>query len=59
MGGNISSFYNKNFAWVSTDTDLRIPAMGINPDMITVSGFSGGAHFAGNLAAHFVIELSP
>jgi predicted esterase len=49
MGGSISSFYNSNIAWADPSTNLRIPAMNINPDMITVTGFSGGAHFAGNL----------
>jgi len=41
--------YNRAF-WVSSDTTMFLPAMNVNPDVITMTGFSGGSYYAGNLA---------
>jgi poly(3-hydroxybutyrate) depolymerase len=35
--------------WVADDTNYVLPPMNVNPDTITVSGFSGGAYYANNL----------
>ena len=50
MGGIISQLYNNNVAWVSDDTQLVLPPMSVDPNMVIVSGFSGGAFYSTNLA---------
>lgn len=49
MGGSYSTSYNL-FFWVAPDTSLVLPPMNVNPDTITVTGYSGGAYYASNLA---------
>jgi poly(3-hydroxybutyrate) depolymerase len=49
MGGIWSEIYNNNVNWVSSDTDMILPAMNVNPDVITLTGFSGGSYYAGNM----------
>ena len=49
MGGIISTFYS-NLVWVSDDTPYVLPPMNVDPNMITTSGFSGGAFYCYNLA---------
>ena len=43
--GVTSIIYNQ-FHWVPEDTKFVLPAMNINPNTITASGFSGGSYYA-------------
>lgn len=49
IGGPITSYlWNKGVAWVPDDTPYVLPPMNIDPNFITVSGFSGGGSYAMN-----------
>ena len=44
--GNLESVIYNNLFWVAEDTPYTLPAMNVNPNTITVSGFSGGSGYA-------------
>lgn len=48
MGGIFSTIYSSMF-WVADDTQYVLPPMNIDPNFITVSGFSGGAYMTANM----------
>ena len=51
IGGPITSYlWNTNVAWVPADTQYVLPPMNVDPNFITVSGFSGGSSYAMNFA---------
>ena len=51
IGGPITSnFWNSYVAWVPDNTPYVLPPMNVDPNFITVSGFSGGSAYAMNFA---------
>jgi hypothetical protein len=51
IGGPITSYlWNSNVAWVPENTPYVLPPMNVDPNFVTVSGFSGGSYYASILA---------
>ena len=51
IGGPITSYlWNTNVAWMPADSQYVLPPMNVDPNFITVTGFSGGGAYAMNFA---------